>query len=98
CIFSNGGYLVKPTLLLDPKIKNAAVCHPAASVEARGEGWKLDSGLSAIATHGRRLESMNCSAPKTKLYNDKVLSQMREILLGIGELHPVRGCTVFGKT
>ena len=60
CIFSNGGYLVNPTLLLDPKIKK--------------------------------------EVSKIKLYDDKVLSQMREILLGIGNLHPVRGCTVFGKT
>jgi len=65
CIFSNGGYLVNPTLLLDPKLK------PDAKIKHE---------------------------TKTKLYNDKVLSQMREILLGIGELHPVRGCTVFGKT
>jgi cell division protein FtsI (penicillin-binding protein 3) len=60
CIFSNGGYLVNPTLLLDPKIKK--------------------------------------ELPKIKLYDDKILYQMREILLGIGNLHPVRGCTVFGKT
>ncbi len=64
CIFSNGGYLVNPTLIIDPKIKKGAVCHP----------------------------------DKIKLYDDKILSQMREILLGIGNLHPVRGCTVFGKT
>lgn len=86
CIFSNGGYLVEPTLVIEPKIKKDASCHPAVSAEASGEGRKLVSG------------SINCKSPKTKLYDSKVLSQMREILLGIGSLHPVRGCTVFGKT
>lgn len=61
CIFSNGGYLVHPTLLMEPKIKK------------------------------------NYSK-KIKLYSDDVISKMRQILSGVGALHPIRGCTVMGKT
>jgi cell division protein FtsI/penicillin-binding protein 2 len=68
CIFANGGYLVKPTLLLDPKMPEA----------------KIKRDLSSK------------SAPKPKLYNDHVLSQMRKILQDVG--YTVRGCTVMGKT
>ncbi|MFA6534822.1 MAG: penicillin-binding protein 2 [Candidatus Babeliales bacterium] len=79
CIFSNGGYLVNPTLVIEPKIKpeikNKTSCHP-----------ELVSG------------SINCSSSKIKLYDDNVISKMREILSGVGNLHPIRGCTVMGKT
>lgn len=61
CIFSNGGYLVNPTLVIDPNLKKD-------------------------------------SDKKVKLYDDKVLTQMRKILKSIGDLHPIRGCDVFGKT
>ncbi len=61
CIFSNGGYLVNPTLLMEPKIKKDY-------------------------------------SKKIKLYSDDVISKMRQILSGVGALHPIKGCTVMGKT
>lgn len=61
CTFSNGGYLIKPTIILDPKNKG-------------------------------------CSFDRIKIYDEKTINTVRLILKGIGDLHPVNGCLVMGKT
>ncbi len=60
CVFANGGYLINPTLVIQPKTKS--------------------------------------DRSRVKIYDDKVISQMRQILKKVGDLYPIKGCDVFGKT
>lgn len=61
CVFSNGGYLISPTIILDQQNPESA-------------------------------------ASKKRLYSEKTINTLRSILKGIGDLHPVQGCLVMGKT
>lgn len=61
CVFANGGYLVQPTIILEPKKEERV-------------------------------------SKKIKIYDEKIIQEMRSVLKGIGDLHPIKGCLVMGKT
>ena len=61
CVFSNGGYLVRPTIILDPKKEKN-------------------------------------SSDKIKIYGEKTIETLRNILKTIGDSYSIKGCVVMGKT
>jgi len=83
CVFSNGGYLVKPTIVLEQKNNN-----PVRPDPARPE---LVEGVEGLTERAQKQS-------KVKIYDEKTINTLREILKGIGDLHAVKGCLVMGKT